>query len=75
MIKHLFQNILVVVNGSEASIRAAEYGILMAKLYRCNLKAVYVVDTASLSQLTLGNFFLAEESSLFEDNLREDGKR
>ncbi len=75
MIKHLFQNILVVVNGSEASIQAAEYGILMAKLYRCNLRAVYVVDTASLSQLTLGNFFLAEESSLFEKNLREDGQR
>ncbi|MBP3416710.1 MAG: universal stress protein [Spirochaetaceae bacterium] len=75
MIKHLFQNILVVINASEASIQAAEYGILMAKLYRCNLKAVYVVDTASLNQLTLGKFLLAEESSLFEENLREDGKK
>ena len=53
MIKPLFQNIVILISGSEASIHAAQYGILLSKLYRCNLKAVYVVDTASLKQLTL----------------------
>ncbi len=75
MIKPLFQKVLIVVNGSEASIQAAEYGILMAKLYKCSLKAVYVVDTATLKQLTLSKFFVAEESHEYEQNLQADGTR
>lgn len=75
MIKPLFQKVLIVVNGSEASIHAAQYGILMAKLYRCSLKAVYVVDTATLKQLTLSKFFVADESHEYETNLTSDGLR
>lgn len=75
MVKPLFQNVLIVINASEASIHAAQYGILMSKLYRCNLKAVYVVDTASLKQLTTNKFFVAEESNMFEKNLLADGQR
>ncbi|MCQ2981869.1 MAG: universal stress protein [Treponemataceae bacterium] len=75
MIKPLFQKVLIVVNGSEASIKAAEYGILMAKLYKCSLKAVYVVDTATLKQLTLSKLFVAEESREYEQNLQADGTR
>lgn len=75
MIKPLFQNVVIVINGSEASIHAAQYGILMAKLYRCNLKAVYVVDTASLKQLTASKFFVADESRMYEESLRIDGQR
>lgn len=75
MIKPLFRNVLVVVNGSESSIQAAKYGILMAKLYRCSLRAVYVVDTATLKQLTLSKFFIAEESSEYEASLTADGER
>lgn len=75
MIKPLFQNVLIAVNGSEASIHAVQYGILMAKLYRCNLKAVYVVDTATLRQLTLNKFFVQEESAEYESGLLSDGSR
>ncbi len=75
MIKPLFQNILIVVNGTEASIHAVQYGILMAKLYRCNLNAVYVVDTATLKQLTLSKFFVQEESAEYEASLLDDGSR
>lgn len=75
MIKPLFQKVLVVVNSSDASIKAAEYGILMAKLYRCSLKAVYVVDTATLKQLTLNKFFISEESREYEESLTSDGQR
>ncbi|HIW35557.1 MAG TPA: universal stress protein [Candidatus Treponema faecavium] len=75
MIKSLFQNVLILVNGSESSIHAVQYGILMAKLYRCNLKAVYVVDTATLKQLTLSKFFVADESRSFEESLTRDGRR
>ena len=73
MIKPIFQKVLILINGSESSIHAAQYGILMAKLYRCTLKAVYVVDTATLKQLTLSKFFVAEESSEYEESLTADG--
>jgi nucleotide-binding universal stress UspA family protein len=75
MIKPPFQNILVAINGSEASIQAAKYGILMAKCYHCSLKAVYVVDTATLKQLTLSKFFIPEESAGYEESLCQDGQR
>lgn len=75
MIKPLFNNILVVINGSEASIQAAQYGVLMARLYRCDMKAIYVVDTATLKELTISKFFVSEESSEYEKSLTEDGKR
>ena len=75
MVKPLFNSILVVINGSEASIHAAQYGILMARLYRCDMKAIYVVDTATLKELTISKFFVAEESLDYENSLTEDGNR
>lgn len=75
MVRPLFQNVLIVINGSEASIHAAQYGILMSKLYHCKLKAVYVVDTASLKQLTASKFFVADESHMYEESLHSDGQR
>ncbi len=75
MIKPLFQNIIVAVNGSEQSIHAAMYAILMAKLYKSHVKVVYVVDTATLKKLTLSKFFVSEESASYERNLSEDGYR
>ncbi|MFI3258357.1 MAG: universal stress protein [Spirochaetales bacterium] len=65
----------MLVNGSVESIHAAQYGILMAKLYRCSITAIYVVDTATLKQLTLSKIFVAEESSEYEESLKADGMR
>lgn len=75
MIKLLFKKVLVVINGSQASIQAAQYAILMARLYHCDVKAVYVVDTATLKELTLSKFFIAEESIDYERSLTEDGTK
>lgn len=74
MIKPLFQNVIVAVNGSESSMHASMYGILLAKQLHANLKAVYVVDTATLKQLTLTKFFVADESEGYESNLTSDGQ-
>ena len=49
MIKPLFQNILVMVNGTDASINAVRYAVLMAKLYRCRVYATYVVEIGRAS--------------------------
>lgn len=75
MIKPLFQRVLVAVNGSESSLHAAMYGIMMAKVYHCHLKAIYVVDTATIRQLTASKFLAQEESCETEADLTSDGDR
>jgi nucleotide-binding universal stress UspA family protein len=75
MNKSLFHNILVAISGSQSSIHAAMYAILMAKTYHLELKVVYVVDTATTTQLALSKFFAADEREAFEANLTSDGNR
>ena len=75
MIKPLVRNVLVAVNGSPSSIHAAMYGILMAKQYKCELKAVYVVDTNTIKYLTMNRVFIEDEGIRYEQRLVDDGKR
>jgi nucleotide-binding universal stress UspA family protein len=49
--KPLISNIVTAVTGTDASILAAKYAIVLAKTYRCKLTAIYVVDTATISSL------------------------
>ena len=73
--KALLQKVVVAVSGSEASIKAAKYGIAMAKLFRCRLLAVYVVDTATLKELLLSKIFVEDESREYEKSLEDNGQR
>jgi len=73
--KPLFQTIVVAVSGSEASISASKFAIVMAKQYRCRLVAVYVVDTATLKELLLSRIFVEDESFEYERSLEENGQR
>jgi nucleotide-binding universal stress UspA family protein len=75
MIKPLFSNIVVSISGSDASVLAAKYAIIMAKQYRCALSAAYVVDTATIRQLTLSKIFIQEESQEYEKSLEANGER
>jgi nucleotide-binding universal stress UspA family protein len=75
MIKPLLSNLVVAVSGSDASILAAKYAIIMAKQYRCRLCVVYVVDTATIQQLALSKIFVQEESLDYERNLEANGER
>jgi nucleotide-binding universal stress UspA family protein len=68
-------NILTAVTGSDASIMAAKYAIILAKLYHCRLGVVYVVDTATIKQLTLSKIFIQTESSEYEKTLEANGQR
>jgi nucleotide-binding universal stress UspA family protein len=74
-VKPLISNIVTVLTGSDASILAAKYAIVLAKLYRCRLSAVYVVDTATIRQLTLSKIFIQEESAEYEKSLEANGER
>ena len=75
MIKQLFSNIIVAVSGSDASIFAAKYAIIMAKAYKCKLSAVYVVDMDTIAQLALHKIFIQEESQEYEKSLEANGER
>lgn len=74
MLKPLFQRVLVAYNGSRSSLHAVLYSILMAKEYKCSVKVVFVVDNASIKQLTLSHFLIAEEGERLKNNLEADGK-
>ncbi len=73
--KPLIHNIVVAVSGSDASINAAKYAIVLAKQFRCALSAVYVVDTATLRQLVITKIFVEEESADYEKSLESNGMR
>ena len=73
--KPLINSIVVAVTGTEASVLAAKYGIAMAKQYHCKLTAVYVVDTATIKQLTLSKIFIQEEGAEYEKSLETNGSR
>jgi nucleotide-binding universal stress UspA family protein len=75
MIKPLYSNIVVGITGSDASILAAKYAIIMAKAFRCHISAVYVIDTATIRQLTLSKIFVQEESQEYERSLEVNGGR
>lgn len=73
MARSFFKKILVAVNGRNSSIHAAMYAIMMAKTYNLELKAVYVVDTATIKYLTMNKFLVSDEQNDFETKLTEDG--
>jgi nucleotide-binding universal stress UspA family protein len=73
--RSLFSNIVVAVSGSPASVLAAKYAIVLAKLYKCSLSAVYVVDEATLHKLTTSRILVSDESAEFENSLRKNGER
>jgi nucleotide-binding universal stress UspA family protein len=73
--KHLISNIVTAVTGTDASILAAKYAIVMAKQYHCKLTGVYVVDTATIRQLALSKIFIQEEAAEYERSLENNGKR
>jgi len=73
--KPFISNIITGITGSDASISAAKYAIVMAKNYHCRLSMVYVVDTATIKQLMLSKIFVPEESIEYERSLEANGER
>lgn len=70
-----FNSIVVAIDGSDASIFAAKYAIVLAKTCGSKLSAVYVVDTATIEQLTLSNIFIQEEGLEYKQSLESSGER
>ncbi len=70
----LLKKIIVAINGSESSVQAAMYAIMLAKQYSLALKAVYVADTDTVKFLTSSKLLVTEEKESYENDLKRDGK-
>jgi len=75
MSENLLDNMLLVVDGSEASIAAANYAVELAAQTGSRVTAVYVVDTATMEYLTQMRIFVSEERREFEQDLERTGQR
>jgi nucleotide-binding universal stress UspA family protein len=64
------RKILIPTDGSDYSVRAAEYGVSVAKLLGAEVTVVYVVDTVALDQISR----VADRDSM-ERELKADGER
>lgn len=69
------KKILVNIDGTEQSITAAQYAIVLAKYLQAELNAIYVINTKALEDLVRAHIFLKEEQSEYERDLREDAVR
>ena len=66
------KKILIPIDGSDYSIRAAEFGISLAKLLKAEATVVYVIDTVVLDQIGIGK---VTERAVAERELQGDGER
>ena len=73
MQKSFLKKILVAVNGSESSIHAAMYAIMFASSYKIDMKALYVVDSATIKTLGRKNILIHDEALQFEQDLITEG--
>jgi nucleotide-binding universal stress UspA family protein len=64
------QKIIVPTDGSDYSIRAAEYAVSIAKVYEAQVMFVYVVDEVVIDQ-----FSKVTERESVEAELKTDGQR
>ena len=74
MAKEFIKKILVAINGSESSIRAAMYGIMMARTYNLELKFVYVIDSATISYLGMNQMLAKDEQVDYKVDLCYEGQ-
>ncbi|MCR5218801.1 universal stress protein [Treponema sp.] len=71
--KKLLEKVLVACNGSDSSLRAVKYAVILSRQTGIKVKVVYIVDSASIKQLTLSRFMDPEEAANIAKRLKDDG--
>ena len=72
---NLLGTLLLVVDGSEPSIVAANFAVHLASQIGSTITAVYVVDTATMDYLLQMHIFVSDERQEFERDVENTGKR
>lgn len=67
--------LMLVVDGSNASLAASDFAVAMAAEKGCSIIAVYVVDTATMDYLVNMRLLLTTERLGFEKQLEATGHR
>ena len=70
----MMKKILVAINGSEGSIKAAMYAIMMARDYDLELKFVYVIDSATIRYLGINQILAKDEQTDYKVDLAYEGQ-
>lgn len=69
------QNILVYIDGTEESLAAAQYAVLLAEFTKAKLEALYVVNTRALNDLVKTRIFLQEEQEEYQRDIEGDADK
>lgn len=69
------KKMLVYIDGTEGSITAAQYAILLSRSLRAELTALYVVNTRALDDLLKARIFIKTEEEEYKRDLDEDANR
>lgn len=69
------QNVMVYVDGTEESITAAQYAVLLARQTGARLLASYVINTRALGDLVRSHIFLEDEEQEYRRDLEADASR
>ena len=69
------KNVLVYVDGTEESVTAAQYAVLLAGSVGASLGALYVVNTRALNDLVKTRIFLREEQEEYQRDIEADADK
>jgi nucleotide-binding universal stress UspA family protein len=69
------KKILVYIDGSEESVTAAQFAVVLAKDLRAELSAMYVINTRALDDLVKSRIFLASEQEDYAHDIEKDAER
>jgi nucleotide-binding universal stress UspA family protein len=67
--------ILVYVDGTESSITAAQYAVILSRATGAQLSALYVVNTRALEDLLKARIFIKAEEEEYKRDLEADANR
>lgn len=71
----LIRNILVYIDGTEESVAAAQYAVLLTELTGAHLEALYVINTRALNDLVKTRIFLKEEQAEYQRDIELDADK
>ncbi|MCR5732734.1 MAG: universal stress protein [Sphaerochaetaceae bacterium] len=70
-----FDDILVYLDGSEGSMVASMYAIMLAKQTGARLHGLYVMNTKALGDLEKAHVFISSERAEYREELEKDARR
>lgn len=68
------RKLLVAINGSNESIHAAMYAVMLARTYKAEIKFLYVIDSATIRYLGMNQMLAKDEQVDYKVDLAYEGQ-